>query len=106
VPVIVIGLIIRKNRTLNCFIIWNVIRVLFQPHIINQIAGVEQMTFQSAYKGYGRHNRKSSHPTDNETLAALLLFGGMQKNARHNLVDYLRYGFGGIMDAIGALSNK
>jgi hypothetical protein len=22
----------------------------------------------------------------------------------HNLVDYLRYGFGGIMDAIGALS--
>jgi NhaC family Na+:H+ antiporter len=31
VPVIVIGLIIRKNRTLNCFIIWNVIRVLFQP---------------------------------------------------------------------------
>jgi hypothetical protein len=26
------------------------------------------------------------------------------QNARHNLVDYLRYGFGGIMDAIGALS--
>jgi hypothetical protein len=63
------------------------------------------MTFQSAYKGYGRHNRKSSHPTDNETLAALLLWRNA-KNARHNLVDYLRYGFGGIMDAIGALSNK
>jgi NhaC family Na+:H+ antiporter len=42
-------------------------------------------------------------PTDNETLAALLLRRNA-KNARHNLVDYLRYGFGGIMDAIGALS--
>jgi NhaC family Na+:H+ antiporter len=42
-------------------------------------------------------------PTDNETLAALLLQEEC-KNARHNLVDYLRYGFGGIMDAIGALS--
>jgi hypothetical protein len=41
-------------------------------------------------------------PTDNETLAALLLLRNA-KNARHNLVDYLRYGFG-IMDAIGALS--
>jgi hypothetical protein len=59
---------------------------------------VEQMTF-SLPKGYGRHNRKSSHP-DNETLAALFL--GMQK--LHNLVDYLRYGFGGIMDAMVALS--
>jgi NhaC family Na+:H+ antiporter len=42
-------------------------------------------------------------PTDNETLAALFTSEEC-KNARHNLVDYLRYGFGGIMDAIGALS--
>jgi NhaC family Na+:H+ antiporter len=40
-------------------------------------------------------------PTDNETLAALFTSEEC-KNAR--LVDYLRYGFGGIMDAIGALS--
>jgi NhaC family Na+:H+ antiporter len=37
-------------------------------------------------------------------LAALFYFRRNAKNARHNLVDYLRYGFGGIMDAIGALS--
>jgi hypothetical protein len=37
-------------------------------------------------------------------LAALFLLQENAKNARHNLVDYLRYGFGGIMDAIGALS--
>jgi NhaC family Na+:H+ antiporter len=78
--------------------------ILFQPHIINQIAGVEQMTFQSAYKGVmDAITGKVVIPTDNETLTALLLRRNA-KNARHNLVDYLRYGFGGIMDAIGALS--
>jgi hypothetical protein len=45
--VIVIGLII-KNGTLNCafggYIISRYFCDLFQPHIINQIAGVEQMT--------------------------------------------------------------
>jgi NhaC family Na+:H+ antiporter len=51
---IVIGFII-KNGTLNCafggYIISRYFCNLFQPHIINQIAGVEQMTFESGYKG-------------------------------------------------------
>jgi NhaC family Na+:H+ antiporter len=76
VPVIVIGLIIRKNRTLNCFIIWKLLAgifaILFQPHIINQIAGAYD--FQSAYKGVmDAITGKVVIPTDNETLAALLL---------------------------------
>jgi NhaC family Na+:H+ antiporter len=72
----------------------------FNP-IINQI-GVNMTfsLFQSKVMD-AITGRKVVIPTD-ETLAALFT-SGMQ-NARHNLVDYLRYGFGGIMDAIGALS--
>jgi NhaC family Na+:H+ antiporter len=60
---------------------------------------VEQMTFQSAYKGVMDAITGKVVIPDNDTA----LFYWMQKT-RHNLVDYLRYGFGGIMDAIGALS--
>jgi hypothetical protein len=71
----------------------------FNP-IINQIAGVD-MTFSLLSLKVMDHNReKVVIPTD-ETLAALFTSGGIKN--RHNLVDYL-HGFGGIMDAIGALS--
>jgi NhaC family Na+:H+ antiporter len=66
VPVIVIGLIIRKTEPLIALLfgtlLAGIFAILFQPHIINQIAGVEQMTFSLLTRSYGRHNRKSSHP--------------------------------------------
>jgi hypothetical protein len=62
--------------------------------------------FQSAYKGVmDAITGKVVIPTDNETLAALFTSEEC-KNARHNLVDYLRYGFGGIMDAQVLYQNK
>jgi NhaC family Na+:H+ antiporter len=36
---------------LGRFLLAAIFAIIFQPRIINQIAGVEQMTFESGYKG-------------------------------------------------------
>lgn len=109
VPAIVIGLIIKKTEPLVALFIGTllaaVFAVLFQPHIINQIAGVEQMTFQSAYKGVmDAITGKVIVPTENKTLAALFTSGGMEKMLGTIWLILCAMVFGGIMDAIGALS--
>ncbi|MEZ7505361.1 Na+/H+ antiporter NhaC [Flavobacterium sp. Arc2] len=109
VPVIVIGLIIKKTEPLIALLIGTLLAgifaVLFQPHIINQIAGVEQMTFQSAYKGVmDAITGKVVIPTDNKTLADLFTSGGMQKMLGTVWLILCAMVFGGIMDAIGALA--
>lgn len=109
VPAIVIGLIIKKTEPLVALFIGTllaaVFAVLFQPHIINQIAGVEHMTFQSAYKGVmDAITGKVIVPTENKTLAALFTSGGMEKMLGTIWLILCAMVFGGIMDAIGALS--
>jgi len=109
VPAIVIGLIIKKTEPLVALLVGTllagVFAILFQPHIINQIAGVESMTFQSAYKGVmDAITGKIVIPTDNKTLADLFTSGGMQKMLGTVWLILCAMVFGGIMDAIGALA--
>jgi NhaC family Na+:H+ antiporter len=109
VPAIVIGLIIKKTEPLGALLVGTllagVFAILFQPHIINQIAGVESMTFQSAYKGVmDAITSKIVIPTDNKTLADLFTSGGMQKMLGTVWLILCAMVFGGIMDAIGALA--
>jgi NhaC family Na+:H+ antiporter len=109
VPTIVIGLIIKKTEPLVALLIGTLLAaifaVIFQPHIINQIAGVEQMSFQSAYKGVmDAITGKVVIPTENKTLADLFTSGGMQKMLGTIWLILCAMVFGGIMDAIGALS--
>ncbi|WP_016988493.1 Na+/H+ antiporter NhaC [Flavobacterium sp. ACAM 123] len=109
VPVIVIGLIIKKTEPLIALLfgtlLAGIFAILFQPHIINQIAGVEHMTFQSAYKGVmDSITGKVVIPTENGTLVALFTSGGMQKMLGTIWLIICAMVFGGIMDAIGALS--
>lgn len=109
VPAIVIGLIIKKTEPLVALLIGTLLAaifaVVFQPHIINQIAGVEQMTFQSAYKGVmDAITGKVVIATENKTLADLFTSGGMQKMLGTIWLILCAMVFGGIMDAIGALS--
>lgn len=109
VPSIVIGLIIKKTEPLVALLIGTLLAaifaVVFQPHIINQIAGVEQMTFQSAYKGVmDAITGKVVIATENKTLADLFTSGGMQKMLGTIWLILCAMVFGGIMDAIGALS--
>jgi NhaC family Na+:H+ antiporter len=109
VPVIVIGLIIKKTEPLIALLIGTLLAgifaIVFQPHIINQIAGVEHMTFQSAYKGVmDAITGKIQIPTENKTLADLFTSGGMQKMLGTIWLILCAMVFGGIMDAIGALA--
>jgi NhaC family Na+:H+ antiporter len=109
VPTIVIGLIIKKTEPLVALLVGTllaaVFALIFQPHIVNQIAGVDHMTFQSGYKGVmDAITGKVVIPTDNKTLADLFTSGGMQKMLGTIWLILCAMVFGGIMDAIGALS--
>lgn len=109
VPATVIGLIVKKTEPLIALLtgtlIAAVFAVIFQPHILNQIAGVEMMTFESAYKAVmDAITGKTVVPTDNKTLADLFTSGGMQKMLGTIWLIICAMVFGGIMDAIGALA--
>ncbi|MEC5165621.1 NhaC family Na+:H+ antiporter [Flavobacterium sp. PL11] len=109
VPVIVIGLIIKKTEPLIALLIGTllagVFALIFQPHIINQIAGVDHMTIQSAYKGImDAITIDVIIPTENKTLESLFTSGGMQKMLGTIWLILCAMVFGGIMDAIGALA--
>ncbi|RTZ04973.1 Na+/H+ antiporter NhaC [Flavobacterium sp. GSP6] len=109
VPAIVIGLIIKKTEPLIALLAGTllaaVFAILFQPHIINQISGVNNMTLQSGYRGImDAITTKVSIPTTNETLADLFTSGGMQKMLGTIWLILCAMVFGGIMDAIGALA--
>jgi NhaC family Na+:H+ antiporter len=109
VPAIVIGLIIKKTEPLIALLVGTLLAaifaIIFQPHIINQIAGVEQMTFESGYKGVmDAITGKVVIQTENKTLADLFTSGGMQKMLGTIWLIICAMVFGGIMDAIGALS--
>ncbi len=109
VPAIVIGLIVKKTEPLIALLVGTllaaVFAVIFQPHILNQIAGVETMTFKSAYKGVmDAVTGKVVIPTENKTLADLFTSGGMQKMLGTIWLIICAMVFGGIMDAIGALA--
>jgi NhaC family Na+:H+ antiporter len=109
VPIIVIGLIIKKTEPLIALLTGTLLAaifaLIFQPHIINQISGVDQMTFRSAYKGImDAITSKVVIPTENKTLADLFTSGGMQKMLGTIWLIICAMVFGGIMDAIGALA--
>ncbi|SHG31487.1 transporter, NhaC family [Flavobacterium segetis] len=109
VPVIVIGLIVKKTEPLIALLIGTLLAgifaLIFQPHIINQIAGVEHMTIQSAYKGVmNAITIDVIVPTENKTLTSLFTSGGMQKMLGTIWLILCAMVFGGIMDAIGALA--
>jgi len=109
VPLVVIGLIARKTEPLVALFIGTLLAaafaLIFQPHILNQIAGVETMSSESAY--FALMNTITTDvviPTDNKTLTDLFSSGGMQKMLGTIWLILCAMVFGGIMDAIGALA--
>ncbi|WPR70387.1 Na+/H+ antiporter NhaC [Flavobacterium sp. NG2] len=109
VPLVVIGLIIKKTEPLIALLAGTILAaifaLIFQPHIINQIAGVQNMSFESAYKGVmNAITIEVVIPTPNKTLADLFTSGGMQKMLGTIWLIICAMVFGGIMDAIGALA--
>jgi NhaC family Na+:H+ antiporter len=109
VPIIVIALIVKKTEPLVALLVGvllaGLFAIIFQPQVINQLAGVTQMNFESAYKGVMQAiTTKVSVPTENKTLVDLFTSGGMEKMLPTIWLIICAMVFGGIMEAIGALS--
>ncbi len=109
VPVIVIGLIVKKTEPLVALLVGTLLSgifaIIFQPEVVNGITGANSMTFKSAYKGVMEAiTSKVVVPTENKTLIDLFTSGGMAKMLPTIWLILCAMVFGGIMDAIGALS--
>ncbi|NHN27908.1 Na+/H+ antiporter NhaC [Flavobacterium jejuense] len=109
VPIIVIGLIFKKTEPLIALFIGillgAIFAVIFQPQILNQIAGVETMSFKSAYRGaMDAITIETIIPTENESLVKLFKAKGMYGMLGTIWLILCAMVFGGVMDAIGALA--
>ncbi len=109
VPIIVIGLIVKKTEPLVALLVGTLLAgifaIIFQPEIITQITKADSLTFKSAYKGVMQAiTTEVIVPTENKTLADLFTSGGMTKMLPTIWLIICAMVFGGIMDAIGALS--
>lgn len=109
VPIIVIVLIIKKTPPLVALlagtILGGIFALIFQPEVVAQVAEVEQLDFNSAYKGVLKSiTVETSVATENEALADLFTAGGMAKMLGTIWLILCAMVFGGVMDAIGALA--
>jgi NhaC family Na+:H+ antiporter len=109
VPVLVILLIIRKTPPLIALLIGTLLggvaALIFQPSIVAGIGGGTTLDFNTAYKGLmNAITVETSIPTDNEALKGLFTAGGMSKMLGTIWLILCAMVFGGIMDAIGALT--
>ncbi|MGO2358642.1 MAG: Na+/H+ antiporter NhaC [Mesonia sp.] len=109
VPGLVIFLIIKKTPPLIALLLGillaAVASLIFQPNIVAEIAGSSQFTFESAYKGIMNAITVDTQiETSNEALNDLFSSGGMKGMLGTIWLIICAMTFGGIMDAIGALS--
>lgn len=109
VPVFVIFLIIKKTEPLVALLAGTLLAgltaIIAQPDIVMKIAGAETLTFSSAYKGVmNAITVDSSVETASKELNDLFTSGGMSGMLKTIWLIICAMVFGGIMDAIGALS--
>ncbi len=109
IPAIVIFLIVKKTSPLIALLIGTLLgaaaAVIFQPNILMQISGVENLDFISGYKAImNSMTVDTTIVTDNETLNDLFSSGGMAGMMGTIWLILCAMVFGGIMEAIGALA--
>jgi NhaC family Na+:H+ antiporter len=109
VPVAVILMIIKKTPPLIALLIGTLLggvaAIIAQPNIVMAIAETDSLTFQSAYKGVMRAiTVDSSVETSSQELNDLFSSGGMAGMLGTIWLIICAMVFGGVMDAIGALS--
>jgi NhaC family Na+:H+ antiporter len=108
VPIMVIGLIIKKTKPLIALLagtlLGAVFALIFQPDIVLSVSGAETLTGVSGYKGVMTAlTEGASIATTNESLNDLFSSGGMAGMLGTIWLIVCALVFGGIMDAIGAL---
>lgn len=109
VPIVVIVLIVKKTSPLIALLIGTLLgaiaALIFQPDIVTTIGGGNTLDFSTGYKGImNAITVDTSIPTDNEALKGLFKAGGMAKMLGTIWLIICAMTFGGIMDAIGALT--
>lgn len=109
VPAAVIFLIIRKTQPLIALLIGTLLggifALIFQPDVVLKISGAEQLDFRSAYQGVmNAITVDTSIETSNDELNDLFSSGGMYGMLGTIWLIICAMVFGGVMDAIGALS--
>lgn len=109
VPVLVIGMIIKKTSPLIALFIGTLLggiaAIIAQPEIVASVAGAESLDFNSAYKGVmNAMTVETTIPVADEELAGLFKGKGMSGMLGTIWLIICAMVFGGIMDAIGALA--
>ncbi len=109
VPVLVIVMIIKKTPPLIALLtgalLGGATAIIAQPEIVMSIAGSESLTFQSAYKGVmDALTVDTAVTTSSAELNDLFTAGGMKGMLGTIWLIVCAMVFGGVMDAIGALS--
>lgn len=109
VPLAVILLIVKKTKPIVALLIGSllgaVFAIIFQPDVVKAIAGAETLGFTSAYKGVMiAMTEGTTVATDNELLQDLFGAKGMAGMMGTIWLIMCAMVFGGVMDAIGALS--
>ncbi|RXJ49731.1 Na+/H+ antiporter NhaC [Gelidibacter gilvus] len=109
VPAIVIILIIKKTPPLVALLAGTLLGALaaliFQPTVVASIGGGTSLNFTTGYKGImDAITVETAIPTENEALKGLFSSGGMTSMLNTVWLILCAMVFGGIMDAIGALS--
>ncbi|WP_298321024.1 Na+/H+ antiporter NhaC [uncultured Aquimarina sp.] len=109
VPMIVIGLIIKKTPPLIALLAGTLLgaiaAIIAQPDIVMNIAGSETLDFNSAYKGVMKAMTvDTAVETSSKELNDLFTAGGMSGMLGTIWLIVCAMVFGGVMDAIGALA--
>ncbi|WP_299557175.1 Na+/H+ antiporter NhaC [Seonamhaeicola sp.] len=109
VPVIVIYMIIKKTPPLVALLVGTLLggiaAIIAQPGIVATVAGTDSLTFHSAYKGVmNAMTVDASVETSDPVLNDLFSSGGMSGMLGTIWLIICAMVFGGVMDAIGALS--
>src|SRR5690554_4307860 len=109
VPIIVVVLIVKKTPPLIALLTGTLLAaiaaIIFQPDIVASIGGGTSLSFENGYKGIMNAITVDTNiPTENEALKDLFSSGGMSGMLNTIWLIICAMTFGGIMDAIGALS--
>ncbi len=109
VPAIVILMIARKTKPLIALLMGSLLgaafAIIFQPDVVKSITSTEKLDFISAYKGVMiAMTEGASIETTNQSLNDLFSSGGMAGMLATIWLIICAMVFGGVMDAIGALS--
>ncbi len=109
VPIIVIVMIMRRTKPLIALLmgalLGGIAALVFQPSIVTEVAGDTALTLKSAYKGVmNALTIKTSIATESSDLNDLFVGKGMEGMLGTIWLIICAMVFGGVMDAIGALS--